>query len=415
MTWATWLKIAVLVSALTALGTGWLHAQLITGSLPVAALSGCATAGTVPQGGAPPACTATPTLTSLTLSGLTANRGVVAGAAGLLQSVTAVTNGVLVSGAPPTFSATPTLTSLTLSAPAPFDAITFTNATTGDVAVRLQAAADNSLNLVPRAGNSNTVFRVFGTENLVSGGDFVRVDLRHNGTNSFLLTEASGALPVGDLGLGREGPDGANTTDWWFGGAGANAGHFFPNTSNTRDVGTATFRARTLYLATGVNHLVGAGTNTQAMVGRLTGTLAPSTTAVGNTGVGEDDLLNAAFEASSLSAAGKSLHLVVMGTTAANANNKRIRAYFGASLVFDSGIQTSSGLDWKLTMDLIAATGTSQKAITRLEWGNAGAGSGTTYTSPAETATGAITVRVTAEAVATNDVVLQARTAFFGN
>ena len=51
-------------------------------------------------------------LPSLTVTGLTVNTAVVANASGTLASVTAVTNGVLISGAPPTFSATPTVTTL---------------------------------------------------------------------------------------------------------------------------------------------------------------------------------------------------------------------------------------------------------------------------------------------------------------
>ena len=303
----------------------------------------------------------------------------------------------------------------------PYGTNSYRNLSTGTEHLRLQVGTDDSLNLVPGAGRTKSVLRVFGQGDLVAGGNYQRVDLRADDVGGmFLLTEANG-LTVLDLGLGREGPDGNFTTDWWIGGSGADAGHFWPGnvaTTNSRDIGRSTRRVRTAYVGTSLDHLVGTGTNTQVMVGRLAGNLAPSVTGVGTVGTGEDNLMNTTLEANSLSAAGKTVRLVAFGTLGANGESKRIRAYFGSTTLIDSGAITPNGVDWMLDIHLIASGAANQKAVSRLSIGSIATGSTVDYTAPAETASGAITMRITGEstdASVNDNVRIEGRYAWFGN
>lgn len=149
------------------------------------------------------------------------------------------------------------------------------------------------------------------------------------------------------------------------------------------------------------------GGQSTSMAG-LGGTLDVNTTAVGNVGVGEDDLMSYSVPASTLGADGDSLRMVAGGTFAATNNNKRLRVKFGASTIFDSGaLAITAATDWALEVDIIRTGATAQKCISRLNTSSGTLSAYCDYATAAETMSGAVTLKLTGEATADNDIVAE--------
>lgn len=136
-------------------------------------------------------------------------------------------------------------------------------------------------------------------------------------------------------------------------------------------------------------------------------TVQSAIASVGNLGAGEDDLITHSLSASTLSANGQWIEVIGTITFAANANSKRVKAYFGATTIYDSTAQIQSGGALQVRI-LITRTG----AATQNATATAVAGATTplfaddsTFTNPAETLSGAITIKFTGEGVADNDIV----------
>lgn len=133
------------------------------------------------------------------------------------------------------------------------------------------------------------------------------------------------------------------------------------------------------------------------------GVLDSDITPVGNVGTGEDDLITYTVPAGTLAADGQSLVVDAVFTLAATANAKRIRGYFGATVFYDSTSQAVN--DGKLSVRaVITRTG----AATQIAWAQAGSSSALFathgYGAPAETLSGTVVLKFTAEATADDDV-----------
>lgn len=144
------------------------------------------------------------------------------------------------------------------------------------------------------------------------------------------------------------------------------------------------------------------GSTNQTIVG---GTLKIDTGAVGNVGVGEDDLISYSVPASVLGANGDYLKIQVWGTFAANANAKRLKAKFGATTLFDTTALAFNNFAWHMDITIIRTSATTQKAIARISTDTVLLTSVSQYTTPAETLSVAVTFKCTGEATANNDVV----------
>ena len=141
--------------------------------------------------------------------------------------------------------------------------------------------------------------------------------------------------------------------------------------------------------------------------GTIVTTINVDTTAVGNVGGGEDDLITYSLPANALNVNGKGVKVKVWGTTAANANNKTIKLFFGATELRTSGALALNNKDWILESTIIRTGATAQEAIGH-QLIDATA-IGVTQSNPAEDTTGAIVVKVTGEssASASNDVIAE--------
>ena len=159
----------------------------------------------------------------------------------------------------------------------------------------------------------------------------------------------------------------------------------------------------TLVTGTAVAMGTGAGTATVISVANI------NITAVGNTGIGEDNLITYSLPANSLSANGKALRITAWGTLANNANLKTLKLYFGAAII-NAGLNMTVNIDGRwIVKGLVIRTGTSAQdynSITSETTSGFGTAKhfGVTGTAT-EVETGAITIKCTGEATADNDIV----------
>jgi hypothetical protein len=134
------------------------------------------------------------------------------------------------------------------------------------------------------------------------------------------------------------------------------------------------------------------------------GSLEVNTTAVGNVGSGEDDLMSFSVPASTLGANGDYLELVAWGSFAANANNKRIKLKFGATTILDTTAVAATGGTWRVQATIVRTGATAQLASAQLVTDNATLGDISGNASPGETLSGAVAVKLTGEATSDNDI-----------
>lgn len=133
--------------------------------------------------------------------------------------------------------------------------------------------------------------------------------------------------------------------------------------------------------------------------------LAHSTTTAGNATTTETDLYSYSVPSNTLRKDGESIEFWYAGTLVAHATNTRqIRVKFGASTIFDSTAKaTTTAYDFSIRGLIMRVSATSQKCITVMD---------TTqelfvitdYATTAETLSSAVTLKLTGQGVATNDI-----------
>jgi hypothetical protein len=145
------------------------------------------------------------------------------------------------------------------------------------------------------------------------------------------------------------------------------------------------------------------GSSSTASIG---GILNVNTTGVGNIGAGEDDLITYILPASTLGTNADILEIIAWGTTAANANNKTIKLYFGSTVLIDTGAVAANNIDWQIRALIVRKTASTEDAIADFIAG-ATFTNKSDRTTPAETLTGAVTIKCTGTGTADNDIVQQ--------
>lgn len=78
-----------------------------------------------------------------------------------------------------------------------------------------------------------------------------------------------------------------------------------------------------------------------------------TTAAVGNIGVGEDNLITYTLPENTVMTNSQYLKITAWGTTAANANNKRVRLYFNGAIIADTGALAANNKDWLITATVL--------------------------------------------------------------
>lgn len=129
------------------------------------------------------------------------------------------------------------------------------------------------------------------------------------------------------------------------------------------------------------------------------------TTTVGNVGSGVDDLISEVVPAGTLAANGQALRIIAAGKFKAGMNNKEVRLLFGATELVSSGVVAVSDGSWMIDAVVVRTGATSQKAVARISCSDpATLPTLSAYTEPGETTGGAITVKLTGEGTANDDI-----------
>lgn len=137
---------------------------------------------------------------------------------------------------------------------------------------------------------------------------------------------------------------------------------------------------------------------------KVPGVLKINTTAVGNVGSGEDNLITYSLPANVLVNNGDTVTMEAVVVFAANANSKQVRAYFGATAGYDSGAQTQSGGTMIVRMTITRTGATSQIVDVSVNTDASLFTDTANYTTASETLTGAVIIKLTGEAVSNDDI-----------
>lgn len=174
---------------------------------------------------------------------------------------------------------------------------------------------------------------------------------------------------------------------------------------NSLLIGDGTNRPIAFPTGTVGRNLVGAETAPTALGVLRNGPIFLSASAVGNVGAGEDDLLSISLAAALLSVDGDSIELRAAGSFAATANNKRLRMKFGGTTILDTGTLTiTAASDWVLTAQILRTGAATQIVNATLLTSDPTAPVFAAVTSPTETLSGAVTLKLTGEATADDDI-----------
>jgi len=131
--------------------------------------------------------------------------------------------------------------------------------------------------------------------------------------------------------------------------------------------------------------------------------LVVNTTAVGNVGTGADDLMTYALAAGLVGTNGWGLEVVAAFALADNANNKQVKLYFGATAVITLTTSAWQNEALILRATIIRTGATAQVALGEHQIKATG-GQKVEITTPAETLSGAITIKATGEATSNDDI-----------
>jgi hypothetical protein len=133
-------------------------------------------------------------------------------------------------------------------------------------------------------------------------------------------------------------------------------------------------------------------------------TLYSTSGAALNTGTGETVLFSNVFDLNTLPVNSDSVAFTISGITAANANAKQIRLYYGGTLIFDSGSQTFNNTSWVLRGEIIRLGAASQICFTELVTSDATYRVGATQTLTSKNLGSNQSLIITGQGVSTGDV-----------
>jgi hypothetical protein len=140
-----------------------------------------------------------------------------------------------------------------------------------------------------------------------------------------------------------------------------------------------------------------------------------NTTAVGNVGTGEDNLMTYSLPAGALSAAGKGVRITAWGTAANNADAKTLKLHFGSVAILTVSLTTSQACTWRIEA-VVFSTGTdAQDYSAQLVQGGTATLVDVEGGSLTQDDGAAITIKCTGEATSNNDVVQEGLLVTFFN
>lgn len=130
-------------------------------------------------------------------------------------------------------------------------------------------------------------------------------------------------------------------------------------------------------------------------------------TQTGNTAATETDCFSHSVAANTLGSDGDTLNFSACGTFAATAStDKRIRVKFGATTIYDSGtLAITTANNWSLSGMIIRTGATTQKCFVSITSSSSVLTGSNSYSTAAETLSGAVTFKLTIQGTNASDVV----------
>lgn len=152
--------------------------------------------------------------------------------------------------------------------------------------------------------------------------------------------------------------------------------------------------------------IAGTQTTNSASVG---GTIYSNTTQTGNTAATETDAFSHTVVGSTLTTNRDGLEFFAAGTISSTASvDKRIKVKFGATTIFDSGnLAVTTAVSWSLRGTVIRTGAGTQKATVDFVVGDPAVNPMTSYTTPTETLSGNVTMKLTIQGTNASDVVAE--------
>lgn len=135
------------------------------------------------------------------------------------------------------------------------------------------------------------------------------------------------------------------------------------------------------------------------------GTANVDTTPIGSIGALESVLISYIVAANSLNEDGNYFEVTAYGNLAANANNKRIRLYFGTTLLLDTGSVAANAGSWYIDSKIVRIDANSQHAISKIISDNSLILNASNLVFPAEDSADPINIYCTGEGVADDDII----------
>ena len=147
-----------------------------------------------------------------------------------------------------------------------------------------------------------------------------------------------------------------------------------------------------------------AGLNTGTTVAKVGGTIWEDLTPVSNSGAVETNLMTRSVAGNVLGTDNDYLEVEAWGEIVAPSGNVTIKMYFGSTVIFNT---TSLGLSagaWRLKASIYRGSATTQVTVTTYDGEVSALNNNTQVAAPSETLSGAVTIKCTGQAAASDEV-----------
>lgn len=134
------------------------------------------------------------------------------------------------------------------------------------------------------------------------------------------------------------------------------------------------------------------------------GTAHVDTTLQGSVGATETDLMTYTLPTDSLSVNNQYIEISGWGKVAANGNNKRIRLYFGSTVLLDTTSVAANNASWYVKAIVVRTSATTQQAIATITSDSNLILEAASSTTPGETMENQIVLKFTGTGVANDDI-----------
>ena len=132
-----------------------------------------------------------------------------------------------------------------------------------------------------------------------------------------------------------------------------------------------------------------------------------NTTAVGNVGTGEDDLITYSLPTNSFNTAGRGIRLTAWGTTSGGVESRTVKAYFGSTAVLTTTSMLAT-YSWKVVMEVFSTGTDTQDCFATFTQGTSSVLSvDHTFATSTQNDGAAITLKLTGQATNTDAIVQQ--------